>query len=130
MTLATGRPTQREKGQSTVEFALVLPVLLIFMLVAVQVGLLVRDYIMVIHAAREAARSAAVSNGPSGPSTAAQRSGALDPTRMTVMVGQRGGVGSIVTVTVSFKAPTEVPLIGALVGDYEMTASASMRVEN
>ena len=52
MTLATGRPTQREKGQSTVEFALVLPVLLIFMLVAVQVGLLVRDYIMVIHAAR------------------------------------------------------------------------------
>ncbi len=121
---------RNDSGQSTVEFALVLPVLMIFMLVAVQVGLLVRDYVMVVHAAREAARSAAVTVGPSGPTLAAQRAAALDPTRLKVTVGQRGGVGSIVTVTVHFKAPTEVPLVGALLGDYEMMSVASMRVEN
>ncbi len=123
------RNRARDVGQSTVEFALVLPALMILMLVAVQVGLMVRDYVMVIHAAREAARAAAVATGATEPTAAARRSGALDPARMTVTIGQRGVVGSIVTVTVHFRSPTDVPFVGALVGDFDMAATASMRVE-
>ena len=49
-----------DRGQSTVEFALVLPLVVMVLLLVVQVGLVVRDQVLVVHAAREAARAAAV----------------------------------------------------------------------
>jgi Flp pilus assembly protein TadG len=47
-----------------VELALVLPLVLLLLLGVVQVGLVVRDQILVVHAAREAAREAAVDPAP------------------------------------------------------------------
>jgi Flp pilus assembly protein TadG len=47
-----------------VEFALVLPLLLVLLLAIVQVGLLVRDQVLLVHAAREAARELAVREDP------------------------------------------------------------------
>ena len=47
-----------ERGQATVEFALVLPVLVFSAIAILQVELVVRDYVAVVHAAREAARAA------------------------------------------------------------------------
>jgi len=32
-------------------------------------------------------------------------------------------------VTVTYRAPTDVPLVGAAIGDIDMHASATMRVE-
>lgn len=120
---------RRESGQATVELALALPVLVIVMLLAVQVGLLVCDDILVVHAAREAARAAAVSPNRADVSMAAQRAAGLDPSRLSVDVGARGGVGSAVTVTVRYRAHTDVPIIGAFFGDYEMVQAVTMRVE-
>lgn len=48
------------RGQSTVEFALVLPVLLITALLVVQVALVAYAQLAVVHVAREVARAVAV----------------------------------------------------------------------
>ena len=41
----------------------------------------------------------------------------------------RGGPGSHVRVEVRYRAPTDVPLVGAAVGDINLRAEATMRVE-
>jgi hypothetical protein len=41
----------------------------------------------------------------------------------------RGERGSRVTVTVTYRAPTAVPVVGAVLGDVSLTSSATMRVE-
>lgn len=114
-----------ERGQATVEFALLLPVLALAALAVVQVGLLVRDHVEVVHAAREAARAASVDPDPSAAVRAAQRTlpGAA------VHVGERPGVGEPITVEVAYTSVTDLPLIGRLIPDPELRARAVMRVE-
>ena len=48
---------------------------------------------------------------------------------MTVKVNGREGPGSRVQVEVTYTAPTDVPLIGSLLGDITLSAEATMRVE-
>ena len=60
--LPTARPGER--GQATVEFALLLPVLVLALLAVLQVAFVVRDQVAVVHAAREAARAASVDPDP------------------------------------------------------------------
>jgi Flp pilus assembly protein TadG len=118
-----------ERGQAAVELALALPLVAGLLLLVVQVGLLARDQVLVTHAAREAVRAAAVDPSPSAADDAARRSGDLDPSRLVVTVRGRDGPGSRVTVTVRYRAPTEVPLLGHLLGDVVLQAEATMRVE-
>jgi hypothetical protein len=118
-----------EAGQAAVELALCLPLLAAFGLVLLQVALVVRDQVVVTHAAREAAREAAVSAEPGAARRAALGGAHLDPDRLEVDVGDRGRPGSRVVVTVRYRAPTDVPLVGALVGDVHLTARVAMRVE-
>lgn len=107
-----------------------LPVLGLCLLALLQVGLVVRDQVLVVHAAREAARSAAVDPSPSAAGLAAiAGSPGLDPERLAVSVVRRGGPGDTVEVRVDYRAPTEVPLVGALMGEPELRATAVMRVE-
>jgi Flp pilus assembly protein TadG len=112
-----------------VELALVLPLVLLLLLGMVQLGLLVGDQILVVHAAREAAREAAVDPAPDAPRQAAAASSTLDPSRLTVTTSGRGAAGSRVRVEVAYRAPTAVPLLGAAVGDFTLRATATMRVE-
>jgi hypothetical protein len=118
-----------ERGQATVEAALVLPLVVLLLLAVVQVGLLVRAEVLVTHAAREAARSAAVDADPQAATRAAGLATTLDAHRMTVRVEGRSGPGSRVRVDITYTAPTDVPLVGALLGDVTLHASATMRVE-
>lgn len=111
------------------ELALVLPLVVMLLLAVVQLGLLVRDQILVVHAAREAAREAAVDPAPDAPRRAALASSTLPESRLTVTSSGRGAAGSRVRVEVTYKAPTAVPLLGAAVGDLTLRASATMRVE-
>ena len=48
---------------------------------------------------------------------------------MTVTVAGRGGTGSRVRVTVTYRAATDVPLIGGFLGDRTIRSSTTMRVE-
>jgi len=99
----------------------------VMILGAVQVLLVARDQIAVIHAAREGARAAAVAADPSGEGTAAATAAAgLDADRLSVAVADGD---DRVTVTVRYVAPTDVPLVGALVGDVTVTGTATMRSE-
>ena len=106
-----------ERGTAAVEFALVLPLLLVLTLALVQVGLLARDRLLVEAAARAGARTAA-----GDPSTEAARSAALaagpglDPAATSVQVTRAGGRGSPVTVTVDVEDVIQVPFIGWLLG--------------
>jgi Flp pilus assembly protein TadG len=116
-------------GQASVELALLLPVVVLLLLVVLQVGLLARDVVLVTHSAREGARTAAVDPAPGAARAAATSTAGLDPDRLQVEVASRGRAG-VVTVTVRYRAPTAVPLVGALVGDRTLVARATMRIEH
>lgn len=120
---------RRERGQAATEVALVLPVVALLALLLVQAGLVVRDQVLVVHAAREAARAAAVEPAPEAAREAAERSARLVPSRLSVEVGPRGEPGDPVRVAVRYRSPTDVPLVGPLIGDVPLTAEATMRVE-
>lgn len=119
----------RERGQATVELALLLPVVVVLLLAVLQVGLLGRDLLLVTHASREAARAAAVDGDPGAPRRAAIASSGLDPDRLEVHVRGRHTAGTRVRVEVTYRAPTAVPLIGALLGDRTLRTTVTMRVE-
>lgn len=119
----------RQRGQATVELVLVLPVVVILALVVAQAAAIGRDQLLVAHAAREAARAAAVDTDAGAAASAARGAAALDPGRLSVAVKGRGGTGSRVTAAVTYRAPTNVPLVGALLGDVVLSSSATMRVE-
>lgn len=120
----------RQGGQATVELALVLPVVVLLALVVAQAATLARDRLLVTHVAREAARAAAVDADPGAARRAATGAADLDPGRLTVELRGRGGAGSRVTATVTYRAPTDVPLVGALIGDVTLRAGVTMRVES
>ncbi len=106
-----------ERGTAAVEFALVLPLLLVLTLALVQVGLLARDRLLVEAAARAGARSAAVDPSPDAARAAALAAGpGLDPGATSVQVTRAGGRGSPVTVTVDVEDAIRVPFIGWLLG--------------
>ena len=127
MTASRGRtPRARgESGQATVEFALVLPLVILAALAIIQVGLLVRDHLAVVHAAREAVRAASVDPDPSSAVDAAHRT----LPHADVDVSSRPSVGEPIAVEVRYRAVTDVPLVGVLFPDPVLHSRAVMRVE-
>ena len=101
------------------------------LLLVVQVSLLGRDQILVTHAARAAARAAAVvpSGDTGAPTQAAAASGPLDRSRLSTSVVERPGALTEVEVHVRYRAPTDLPLIGPLLPDVTVEATATMRRE-
>ena len=114
-----------QHGQATVEFAFVLPLVVLALLAVVQVGLVVRDQLGVVHAAREAARAASVDPDPGRAVRAAHRTlpGA------DVQVGSRPKLGGEISVTVHYTSVTDLPLVGVLFPDPDLHATSVMRVE-
>jgi Flp pilus assembly protein TadG len=117
-----------DRGQATVELALLLPVIVLLSLLVVQVAAVARAQVVVTHAAREGARAAAVDDDPGAAARAAAGSSGLEPNRLTV-TSHRGPPGATVSVTVTFRVPTDVPFVGALLPDVPVSADATMRVE-
>jgi len=108
-------------GQATVELALATPVLCLLLLGIVQLVVVVRDQLAVVDAARVGARAAAVAADPAG---AAAGVTTLDGAQVSTAVQ-----GQFVTVTVTATSPTDVPLIGNLLPDVEVTGRATMLLE-
>ncbi len=129
----------RERGQATVEAVLVAPVLVALALSVVQVGVVVRDRVLLAHAGREAARAAAVEPTLKAATGAARGATGLSDDRLSVTFGARlaapssavssGGSGERLTVIVRYRAPTSVPIVGALIPDIDLETSTTIRIE-
>ena len=117
----------RQEGQTTVELALLLPFVLTLALTLVQLALVVRAQILVVHAAREGVRVAAV--GAPDPEIRRSTTGAtgLDPARMTIVVGHPRP--SAVRVEVAYRVPVRIPLVGRLSEGLEVSSAATMMLE-
>ncbi len=124
-----GGARRGERGQAAVELALALPLLALLALALLQVALVARDQVLLTHAAREAARESSVSADRGAARRGALSGSRLDADRLVVTSAGRGGVGSRVTATLTYRSPTDVPLVGRLVGDVRLRASVTMRVE-
>jgi Flp pilus assembly protein TadG len=120
-----------ERATATVEFALVLPLLLMVALALVEVGLLARDRLLVEAAARAGARAAAVETDEGAVrDDAVGAAPGLDPSTLTVTVARSGSRGDPVTVTIAYVDVVRVPFIGWLIGpSVSMQTEASARQE-
>jgi Flp pilus assembly protein TadG len=90
---------RREEGQALVEFALVIPVLLIILFAIVQFGIMLNTYITVTDAARSGARQLALEQGNDDP---------CDPSvQVATNAGNSAKIGST-NVTIGFTSTTDV----------------------
>ncbi len=120
---------ERDEGQAATELALVLPLVVVLLLFVVQVTLVARDQILVVHAARAAAREAAVDPRPASVRAAALDATGLKPRSLRTEGVSRGAAPGVVTVRVEYRSPTEVVVVGSLLPDVVLRAKAAMRSE-
>ncbi|MFW2381590.1 MAG: TadE/TadG family type IV pilus assembly protein [Acidimicrobiales bacterium] len=117
------------RGQATVEVALVLPVVVLLALAVGQVAVIGVDSVLVHHAAREAARAAAVEPAAGVARSAATGAAGLDSERLEVSLSGGRSRGDSLTVKVTYTSATNMPLVGRFVGDVELASEVTIRVE-
>lgn len=125
--LPTASHDTRDRGQAVVELALTLPVVCVLLAMVLQVAVLGAHRLAIELAAREGARAASLAPDRSMSATAteaARRATALGPLEVDLR-----RAGEVVTVTVRYDDPTDVPLAGMLLPDVELSASVTMSVE-
>lgn len=111
-----------DRGQASVEFALALPLVAILVFGVIQLVVVARDQLAVELAARDGARAASVAAAPDGAAhDAALRAVALRPLDVDV-----ASQGDRITVSVSHRTATDIPLIGLFLGDVEVSATVTM----
>jgi Flp pilus assembly protein TadG len=116
-----------ERGTAVIEFALVLPLILVLLLGIVEVAVIARTEIQLVHAAREGAREAAASPDTER-AAAAVRAALGDSARAArISVSRPSTVGKMTTVTVRFPYRVVAPIFGGFT--VTMSSRASMRVE-
>jgi Flp pilus assembly protein TadG len=121
----TSRRGSNERGSAAVEFALLLPILLMVLVAVVQVGVIARDRLLLSQAARAGAREAAITDSADAIRDAAVRAApGLDADRLGLEVAREGGRGSPVNVSASY----EVPVASVLAG-WLLPATVSLDVE-
>jgi hypothetical protein len=96
-----------------------------------QVGLLVKDQLVALDAARAGARQAAVSADDAAARQAVVDAAAsLDPSLLDVSIARETEAGSPVTLSVVYHAPISLPLVAWLFPTtVDVSASAVMRQE-
>ncbi|NLK86476.1 MAG: pilus assembly protein [Clostridiaceae bacterium] len=125
---------KKDKGQSLVETALILPVLLLLLTGIIDFGLLFNSYLVVSNASREGARHAAVGNSDAQiRSAAANAAASLDPDRLEIDITPEEAdrdTGDSVTVTVRYGYSMATPVIAAFFPEtFDVETSTTMRCE-
>jgi Flp pilus assembly protein TadG len=117
-----------DRGSVTVEFFLVVPLLIVVLVAGIQVISVARTRIELLGAVREGARVAATTPDPARAVEAVRMAMApADRDRVRVSVTRPGVVGRPARVTAMFRHTLAVPFIDDL--SVEVRASASMLVE-
>ncbi len=143
------RTTDRSRGQSIVEFALILPVFVLLLVGILDLGRAVYAFNTINNAAREGARLAIVDQTITHVEDfAAQRTGWLGVDASGVSVdfrdpddtanhgscnaspGQAAIVGCLAVVSVTYDYVGATPIISQLVGPISMTGESRFRVES
>ena len=106
--------------------AFLLPVLVVLALSVGQVAVVAQARVLVTHSAREGARVAAVGGSDQAVREAVVSRSTLAPERLDVQIIRRV---STVEVLVRYRDPTDVALIGPLIGDVDLMGVAIMRRE-
>ncbi len=114
-----------QNGSSSIEFALILPVLTLLLLGIFQFGLAYNNFLAITHAAREGARMAAV--GQFDESTVRTRAYPVSPTSVTVNYPNGDSHGEKVEVTVRYDIKIDLPMFG--VQNIPLVSRARMRIE-
>ncbi|KKK36318.1 hypothetical protein WQ57_19710 [Mesobacillus campisalis] len=119
-----------EKGQSLVEFALVLPILILVLFGIVDFGRVFHTYLTIDHAGREAARAASIGKtGPEAEQVAVNSGGSINLTTAHVNV-TTGASGTDARVVIDYPFSFITPVIGNLLsGGFTITNTTVMRVE-
>jgi Flp pilus assembly protein TadG len=122
-----------QRGQTAVEFALVLPLLMLILLAILQFGILFRDYLAVTDAVRAGARKAAVSRSAPSPNTACETAvknaaGDLNVADdLLVTCTSTWNAGEDVTVLATY--PFEIDVLGLVVKSGRFSSTTTERVE-
>jgi Flp pilus assembly protein TadG len=120
-----------DRGQSTVEFALVLPIIFVVLLGVVQAGVTIYAQIAVTHTAREVARALAV-DPTADPAAIAAGATTLRPDHVEVDVSfapSPAGTRQVVIVVVHYVVPAFAG-VTSVAGEFTVSARASMLVES
>ena len=123
---------KNNRGQAMVEFALVLPILLLLIIGSMEFGLIIHKYLVVAEAAREGARSAAVGNSNATVISVVKTAASpLVAEQLTITISPTTRVrGDGVTVTVGTPADTITNLIRPFFpSGFTVQGVSTMRVE-
>jgi Flp pilus assembly protein TadG len=123
---------RNERGQTMVEFALVIPILCVVLFGILQFGALYNDYVTLTDATRVGARRAAVSRFESSPSAAAETAmrraaSGLTASKLIVSVNSTWKQGDPVVVEGTY--PYSINLLGMVVKSGNLNSRIEERVE-
>lgn len=125
------RPRRKERGQELVEYALILPIMMLILMSILDLGRAVYYYSAIHNSAREGARYGIIN--PEDPvgieAVVRNKAVVLNPTDLTVVIILPDEDTVQVTVTYQFTAIT--PIAGILLGENVITlgSRAAMRIE-
>jgi len=125
---------KNQKGQALVEFAIILPILLILVMGIFQFGMMLNTYLTIENASREGARAAIVgSSNAEIQNLIIAISPVLDPLRLTVDITPNEAnreSGGTLTVKVTYNYKLTVPIINSIFNNVVvLDGQTSMRVE-
>lgn len=123
-----------QKGQTLVETALILPIILMLLFGITDFGRILHVYLTLDHAGREAARGATV--GSEDDVILLQINNAtagLDENKLQIAITPQGKVnrasGSDVIIKLTYPVDFLTPIIGQVIGSIELENTTVMRVE-
>ena len=120
------RPLRDDRGAALVEFAIILPLLILLVFGTIEFGRAYNAKVTLTHAAREGVRKLAITKDPAAAETAAidAASSTLDQAQITVSQTSCFP-GDPVELTVAYPFSYDVPLLGA--GTLNLTSTGVMR---
>jgi Flp pilus assembly protein TadG len=129
------QPSRRGRGQGLVEFALVIPILLLVIFGIIDFGRAVYAYSTIGNAARTAGRVAIVSQTQSSIKTAAINQAVALGTQpsdveITYSCGSSYAIGCIASVNVTYKFHAITPVIGQIWQTINMSSTTQLPIEH
>ena len=123
-----------QRGQAAVEFALVVPIIVLLLLGVIQIGVAFHDYITLTDAARAGARKAVVDRFSDETVAQLQQhvrdaAGGLNQSKLQVTVNLPAPLNSGSALTVTAKYPYSISLLGIVVASGNLSSTMTDRLE-